>query len=415
VYEAQIDQQNASESAAPAGVGMPREKQIRLLVYAAGIAIALYVVVRLIGWALQPAPVPEVATPPGSFRPTAQQMKALDTKVVGDGTDPNAIQATGVISVNEEHTTPVFLPVSGQIGDVYVQAGQSVAQGQPLFQIASPDFVEARNMMLSADAQRATAASQLRMADENVKRQQAIFSTAGGAEKDLRQAQTDLVAAQSNMRAADAAAAAARDRLSLLGKSPSDGASMRSVFRAPVAGTIAARSVAPGQYVATGASTPLMTITDLSRVWLVAQVAENDAPNVHVGDTVSVTTPAWPGRIFHAVIDNVGATLDPVTHRLPVRATVANPDFALKPQMFANFAIARRTSRAALLVPSSAVIHEGDSARVWVVGRNGLLWTRQVRIGDSANGYDTIVSGLTPGERIVTSGAIFVNEAGLGA
>lgn len=399
--------------ALPPTTSLTKKKQLRILGIATGVAVLLYAVIAMMSWLLQPAPVPEDKAPPGSFRPTPEQMHQLATQTVGTGTDPNAVQATGLIAVNGDHSTPVLLPVSGQIGDVYVQPGQHVAQGQPLFSISSTDFVEARNAMLSAEAQRATAAAQLGTAQANATRQQAIFQTAGGAEKDYRQAQADLVAAQSNMRAASAAAQAARERLAILGNP--GGGSMKSVFRSPVSGTIASRDVAPGQYVTAGGSAPLLTISDLSHVWLVAQVAENDAPSVHVGDTVQVTTPAWPGRVFSARIDNVSPELDPNTHRLPVRATVANPDLALKPQMFASFAIRRQATGSALLVPSTAVIHEGDSARVWVVGRKGLLWSRAVQVGDSANGYDTIVRGLKPGERIVTSGAIFVNEAGLGA
>jgi len=398
----------------PASRTLSKGQQLRLLGIAAGAAALLYALIALASWLMQPAPPVEEKTPPGAYRPTKSQMQQLATQTIGTGTDPNAVLATGIIAVNGDHSTPVLLPVSGQIGDVYVQAGQHVSQGQPLFSISSTDFVEARNTMLAAAAQRATAAAQLGTAQANATRQQAIFQTAGGAEKDYRQAQADLVAAQSNMRAADAALAASRDRLAILGN-PSGGASMRSVYRSPVSGTIATRDVAPGQYVTAGGSAPLMTISDLSRVWLVAQVAENDASNVRIGDTVQVTTPAFPGRVFNATIDNVSPELDAVTHRLPVRATVANPDLALKPQMFASFSIRRRNTSSALLVPSMAVIHEGDSARVWVLGRNGLLWTRLVKVGDSANGYDTILSGLKPGERIVTSGAIFVNEAGLGA
>jgi len=242
-----------------------------------------------------------------------------------------------------------------------------------------------------------------------------VFTTAGGAEKDYRQAQADLVAAQSNMRAADAALAASRERLSLLGQAPSGRASMQSTFRAPVAGTVVSRDLAPGQFVQAGGASALMTIADLSRVWLVAQISEQNASNVHIGDIVEVTTPAFPGRVFQATIENVAAQLDPVSHRLPVRATVANPDQSLKPQMFASFAIRRSVTKSTLLVPSQAVIHEGETARVWVAGRNGLLWSRDVKVGDSANGFDTIASGLRPGEKIVTGGAIFVNEAGLGA
>ncbi|MEQ1359224.1 efflux RND transporter periplasmic adaptor subunit, partial [Salmonella enterica] len=86
-----------------------------------------------------------------------------------------------------------------------------------------------------------------------------------------------------------------------------------------------------------GGTTPAFVIADLSKVWLVAQVAETDAERVHLGDHVTVRTSAIPGREFDAVIDNIGAQIDPVTHRLAVRATIANPDGVLKPQMFADF------------------------------------------------------------------------------
>jgi len=143
-------------------------------------------------------------------------------------------------------------------------------------------------------------------------------------------------------------------------------------------------------------------------------VAESDAENVRVGDPVEVTTPALPGRIFHATIDLVGAALDPQTHRLPVRASIPNPDKALKPQMFASFAIQHRNAGEAIRVPAAAVIHEGDTARVWIMRPDGLLVARDVQTGDSANGLVTITQGLKPGEKIVTSGALFVNEAGIG-
>ncbi|MDQ2762388.1 MAG: efflux RND transporter periplasmic adaptor subunit, partial [Pseudomonadota bacterium] len=115
-----------------------------------------------------------------------------------------------------------------------------------------------------------------------------------------------------------------------------------------------------------------------------------------------------------ATINLVGAALDPQTHRLPVRATIANPDGALKPQMFASFSIQRPQTGQALRVPAVAVIHEGDIARVWVVRPDGLLQARVVTAGDEQDGKVSIVRGLRLGERIVTAGALFVNEAGLG-
>ncbi|WP_157216586.1 efflux RND transporter periplasmic adaptor subunit [Flavisphingomonas formosensis] len=402
-----------------------KTEQIRLLAIGAAVLVAIVVIASLVHLLLKPAEVTPPALPPGSFRPTQEQLGELKIQTVRIGSNAGMVDATGVISVDEDHSTPVVLPYSGQVTDVFVQAGQRVTRGQPLLKIASSDFVDARNTLFSAAAQRATAAAQLKMAEDNAKRQQAIFQTAGGALKDYRQAESDLIAARSTMRSADAALGASRDKLALLGKTPDEvkrleaagevaGIYARTTYHAPVNGTIATRDVAPGQYVTAGGDKPVMTITDLSTVWLIAQISESDIPNVRLGDGVDVTTPAYPGRVFHAVIDNIGAGLDPATHRLPVRATVTNPGEALKPQMFASFAIRRPASGSAVLVPASAVIHEGDTARVWVLGRDGLLYARPVTVTDSASGYETISAGLKPGERIVTAGALFVNEAGIG-
>lgn len=396
------------------------------LIAGAGIAlIILFALLLLVHWLSRPAVVTPEVLPAGAFKPTPDQLSQMKIVTVGYGADQGTVDATGTISVDEDHSTPIVLPYSGQVGEVFVQAGQHVTKGQPLLQIASPDFVEARNTLFAAAAQRAVSAAQLGAAQENEKRQAAIYQTAGGAEKDYRQSQSDLVAAQSAMRSADAALGAARDKLTLLGKSPDEvkrleaagevaGIYSSTTFHAPTDGVIATRDVAPGQYISAGGDKPVMTIADLSHVWLIAQIAESDASRVHLGDPVEVTTPAYPGRVFHAVIDNIGAGLDPATHRLPVRATVTNSDLALKPEMFASFTILRPQIGSAIRVPADAVIHEGDSARVWIAAPDGLLYARTVTVTDSGNGLETIGSGLKSGDRIVTAGAIFVNEAGLG-
>ncbi|MGI4730327.1 MAG: efflux RND transporter periplasmic adaptor subunit [Janthinobacterium lividum] len=396
---------------------LDRRRQWLLLAVAAGALIVSLLVSALGRWTSAPAHETAAAIPPGTFRATPDQLRQLQTMTVGDSADDRRVNATGIISVDEDHSTPVLLPYSGQVAQVYVHAGERVAAGQPLLAIASPDVVEARNALAAAQAQRATAAAQLKIATDASARQQAIYQTAGGALKDYRQSQSDLVAAQSVLASATSALAAAQDKLALFGQGGGT-MSTRSVYRSPVAGTVATRDVAPGQYVGAGGDKPVMTIADLSRVWLIAQLAETDAAAVHVGDRVRVTTPAYPGREFDARIDNVAAQLDPATHRLPVRATVANPDGALKPQMFASFAISRATASSAdasaIRVPSAAVIHEGDSARVWLIGANGVLRAQPVQVSDSTDTTDTIASGLKRGDRIVTAGALFVNEAGSG-
>jgi cobalt-zinc-cadmium efflux system membrane fusion protein len=317
------------------------------------------------------------------------------------------------------------MPYAVQVVKVLVEAGERVVQGQPLMLVRTGDFVDARSSLFAARAAYQNAQAQLVTAQRTADRQQQIYRTAGGALKDYQQAQADLSAAQASARTAAASLGAARDKLAVLGKSPAEIRRLENVgevsgihdvttLHAPISGLIASRDVSAGQYVGQGGDKPVMTITDPSRVWLVAQVAEGDAESIHVGDAATVTTPALPGRTFGARIDLVGAALDPVTHRLPVRAAIATPDGALKPQMFASFAIRRARAGEEMRVPAAAVIHEGEQARVWVVRPGGVLVSRDVVTGDSQDGQVAIVRGLAPGERIVTAGALFVNEAGIG-
>ncbi|WP_440843681.1 efflux RND transporter periplasmic adaptor subunit [Sphingomonas sp. 22176] len=379
------------------------------------VVVALLVLATLVEAMLTPKPVQEAPLPPGAFRPTPQQLAQMQFATVQGGANVELVRASGSIQADGDHSTPIVLPFSGQVLQVLVEPGQRVTRGQPLLRIASPELIDARNTLLAASAQRASAAEALRIAQGNVTRQKAITETAGGAMKDYLQAQADFVAAQSAARQAESAQRAAQDRLALFGKTEGVGTSAYTVYRAPVSGIIADRNVAPGQFLSSGNATPVMTITDPARVWLVAQLAESEAASIRVGDQVVVTTPALPGREFTATVDNVAAGLDPTTHRLPVRATIANPGGELKPQMFAAFTIRRPVDTGkGVLVPAVAVIHEGDTARVWVKAKDGLIYGRPVQIGESDGGLTRVLSGLNPGDRIVAKGALFVNEAGLG-
>lgn len=408
---------------------LSRREQVRVLL-AAVAALALVVVLIGLVRSLRTEPASTASPlPPGELQLSQSQVANLTIETVQG--DDGAIRtgASGQIAVDDTRSTPVFLPYSGQVLNVLVQNGQRVSAGDPLLRIRTSDIVDARNALFAAEAQRTNAAAQLSIARKNAERAEQIYRNAGGALKDYQQAQTDLVNAQSQLRVADSSAAAARDKLVVFGKTATEiarlgrardiaGLHAETNLRAPIGGTVVSRTVSDGQYVASGGAQPAFVISDLTTVWLVAQIAESDAARVRLGDRISVRTQALPGRTFEAVIDNVGAQIDPITHRLQVRATIHNPNAMLKPQMSADFLI--RTSRPlgtppAATVPAAAVIHEGDSARVWVYLGKGRVIARTVTTGDSHDGRVVITSGVRPGERIVSSGALFVNEAGLDA
>ncbi len=401
---------------------LTRDRQLVILAVVAGgaLVIAGLLSIKIGPGASSAAAAP--STPSGVFRPTDQQWKALTLFAI-QARDFNQVEiADGKIAVDDDRTTQVISPLSGRVTEVYAVAGERVAAHAPLFAVASTEVVQGRNDLSTAIGGLATARAQLKLARDTEARQAELYRTAGGALKDWRQAQSDLIAAEGQARAAEAALGAARSHLAILGQSTEEiekledapaasavGAAAK-VF-APVAGVVTRRALGPGQNIAAGGDA-LFSISDLSTVWLVAQVREGDVGKVRLGSTAIVTTPAYPGRQFTAKVTYVAPTLDPDTHRLPVRAAIANPDDALKPEMFAHFQIVSGSAGRGPAVPEEAVIREGDTARVWVAANDGTLRIRPVTLGATSDGLIQVTSGLQAGEKVVTKGALFVDQAG---
>jgi cobalt-zinc-cadmium efflux system membrane fusion protein len=361
---------------------------------------------------------------PGTFKPTKEQWAGFKIEPVRlVGFRPEQV-TEGNIAIDDDLTTPVFSPYSGRVIKLIAKLGDHVEPSAPLFEIQASEFVQAQNDLITALANLQTARSQLAQAQTNEKRTHELYLAQGGALKDWQQAQTDLITAQNTVRSDEIAAHAVRSRLRILGKSDNEIASLEAqptqkldpvaIVPAPIGGTITQRQIGLGQFInstAAGASSPVYTIGNLSTVWLIANVREADAPLMQVGQPVEVRVLAFPGRVFKAKISWVAPAIDPNTHRLSVRADVENPDRELKPGMFASFSIITGEAATAPAVPQHAIVYEGDTARVWVAGEDGTIVARPVRVGQIANGMVEILAGLSEGERVVTSGALFIDRA----
>jgi membrane fusion protein, heavy metal efflux system len=394
----------------------------------AGIGVAILAVMlvasRLVQpVASQPAKPPEL--PPGVFKLTEAQWKGFKIAPVTVVAFHSTSITEGNIALDDDLTTPVFSPYSGRVVKLIARLGDTVARGAPLFSLEASEFVQAQNDLITALAAQGTAKAQLGQAQTNERRAHELYNAQGGALKDWQQSQTDLAGAQNTVHSAEIALAAVRNRLRILGKSDAEIAALEAaptqkidptaIVVAPIAGTVTQRQVGVGQYInsaANGATNPLYTIGDLSTVWLMANVRENDIPLIHVGAPVEVRVPAYPGRVFNAKISWVGPALDPNTHRLPVRADVENPDGALKPMMFAGFSITTGKDAAMPAVPQSAIVYEGDTARVWLAHDEGTIESRTVRVGRVEDGMVEILDGVSAADKIVTSGALFIDRAG---
>lgn len=405
---------------------MPRHGQIRILMWIA-IAIAIVVVVGAVvvfhGF-FGSHEVTLVVQEPGTFQPTKEQAAGLKIMPVTVVNFHSQQITDGKIATNDDTTTPVFSPFSGRVTRLIAKAGDVVQQGQPLFAIDASEFVQGENDLIGAAAALKTAEAQLKLAQANEKRQHEVYDAKGGALKDWLQSQSDLVNAESNHRTTETALAAVRNRLRILGKTDRDinalelAAASRTnpetIVSAPVGGTIIQRQISVGQYInsaANGASSPIYQMGNLSTVWLVANVREVDAPKMRVGQAVEVKVLAYPDRTFKARLAYVGAVVDGSTRRVTVRAEVENTDGALKPEMFASFRIITSGDSPAPGVPETAVVYEGDTAHVWVMRDDGRVVLRPIRAGRTLDGMVEVLDGLKSGEKIVTSGTLFIDRA----
>jgi cobalt-zinc-cadmium efflux system membrane fusion protein len=396
-------------SSSPAQRAWPVEKQARavlLLAVLAGCALLLiWGVARLLRGPAAAHPPPNNVGMASAVHLTDAQLATLVVDPVRSVSFRSERTADGKIALNADTTTQVFSAYSGRVTRVLVGIGEHVNAGTRLLAVEASELVQGESDLYND-------ASQLKLARINEERKHAAFESKGGSLQDWQQSQADLAAAQT-------ALAAARNRLRILGKTEAEIQAMEAArstdpiayVLAPIAGTVTDRQVGPGQYVQAGNATPLYTIGNLASVWLVANVREEDAPLIEQGQQVEVRVLALPGRVFRATVTAIGATVDPVTHRVPVRATIANAEGKLKPEMFASFSIITSADSSAPAVPEEAVVREGQEARVWVLQGANELALRQIRTGRINNGMVEVLQGLRAGERVVTRGSLFIDRA----
>jgi cobalt-zinc-cadmium efflux system membrane fusion protein len=357
------------------------------------------------------------------YLPTAAEWAGLTVEPVSARSFRAEHVTEGKIAVDEDRTTPVFSPYAGRIIKLLARPGDSVRQGQPLFVIEAADTVQAQNDFVAASTGLNKAKSALDLAQIQDRRAKDLFEGKAVPLKDYQQSQAVLIQAQNDARSATTALEAARNRLRILGLSDEAITAFQEKGRidpettivAPIAGTVVQRKVGPGQYVTAGASDPVFVIGDLSTVWLTAFVRETDAATVSVGEDISFTLLALPGRDIAARINYVAAAIDPATRRLLVRATVDNKEGLLKPEMFANVTIYSASDHPAVAVPKQALIYEGDQVRVWIAHDDKSIELRRIKTGLINGNLVEVTDNLKPGEKVVTKGSLFIDRAASGS
>jgi len=311
------------------------------------------------------------------------------------------LRLTGAVAYDAFNTTPVITQVGGPVSRILVVPGQQVKEGQPMLDVSSPDYSQLLDSYLKA-------ADSYRLADKNWVRAQDLYQHHANAQRDLEQAESDRNQAQADLNAAD-------QGMKILGiKNPADLAKAPSSalipVLAPISGEVVERLVSPGQVVQAG-QTQAFTISNLRTVWVLANVYQGDLAAVRSGDDVVVQNDAYPGT-FHGRISYVSPALDPNTRTLQARIVVDNPGEKLKRDMYCTVTVTAGSIPNAIAVPDSSVLRDDNNQPfVYLATGANQFGRRDVEIGQSLNGQTQILRGISPGERVVADGSLFLQFA----
>jgi membrane fusion protein, heavy metal efflux system len=342
-----------------------------------------------------------VTIPPDS--PQAKDIKVQPVGTASVATDQ--VLAPGRIGIDPNRTSKVLLPVGGRIVRVLARFGDRVEQGQPLVAIESPDADAAIAAVAQAEASERQAAATLGKAEADFARARDLYEVRAVPHKDVVGAQNDLAQARAGLDTARTAVTLATRKIQLLELRPAD--FHQEIFvRAPINGKVLDIAVAPGEY-RNDTSTPLMTIADLTQVWMASDVPETAIRFIHVGDRVEIELVAYPGETFPGRVARMSDVLDPQTRTVKVYVDLPNAGGRFRPEMFGTIRHSGAT-RALPVVPLTAVLQEYGRAVVFVERGPGMFQRREVTLGPRLDGTAPVSSGLHAGERVVVDGAVLL-------
>ncbi len=306
------------------------------------------------------------------------------------------VRVTGMVNPDVSRAVPVVSLASGRVVDLRVRLGDSVRKGQLLLRIQSADISAAFSDYRKAAASEALARTQQ-------ERAQALYARGAIAQKDLEVAQDVEKRAVVDVETAT-------EHLRVLGADPERPPSGIVEILAPVSGVLTEQNVTNAAGVKSLDNSPnLFTISDLSHVWIVCDVYENDLATVHVGDTAEVRLNAYPDRVLRGRINNIGPILDPAIRTAKVRIEVENPGL-MRIGMFVTATFRGRTSTAHAAVPATAILHLHDREWVYVPAGNGQYRRVEVVSGQRLpDSQQELLSGLEPGQQVVSNALVLQN------
>ena len=345
------------------------------------------------------APLSDVVVP---LSQDAVERAGIVVAPVASGTSATEIRLPGVVEPNAYRQVVVTPLVAGRVTKVGPALGDRVRRGQTLAEIYSPALAEAQTRYVSAQAM-------LDAHDRELQRTQKLVEIGAASRQELEKIHAEH-AAQT------AAVQSARSQLELLGVSasalenmaPGHNVSATTTVPAPIDGVVTERGANVGLNVDT--ATKLFTVVDLSTVWVVADLYEKDFSRVRVGSEAAITTSARPDLTLRGRVSYIDPQVSADTRTAKVRIEVPNPGGELRLGMYADVVVAGASGTSAPRVPRNAVQNVGDRTVVYLANPKepGKFVEREVRLGQTSGEQVEVVSGVQPGDVVVTEGSFFV-------
>ena len=332
-------------------------------------------------------------------RITIPEGSPLRTKLTIDAVGIKEIQRSlvlpGVVEADPARLVKVMPPLAGRITQLKVQLGQRVNVGQPLAVLDSSDLGTAY-----ADYDRGKVL--LAFALKNRDRQRELAKFGGSAEKDQQQAETDYITAEAEFTRAEA-------RLKQMGASAETKDKSRVLaISSPISGSVTDLGVARGA-LWNDPNAALMTIADLSTIWVTANVPEKDTRLITEGQSVDVVFSAYSGEVYKGHVLFISDMLDPDTRRTKVRIAFPNPDRRLKPGMFASVSVFAPKQTVAV-VPTTALVLKNDASQIFVEVEPWIFEPHPVEISFQQGDQAVVQDGIKAGDRIVVKGGVLLND-----
>ena len=363
------------------------------------------------------APPTEQKTPRTEVTLTPAQVSAamIDTQTAALNNEPAMLQVKGRIVLADDHVWRVGLRTPGLVMVVYAGLGDHVNKGQVLARYHADEVREERAHYRAALNELHLAETAAAQAQRNRDRAQRLLDLKAGSIQQLEQSQQDLLTAQAAIKKAqievDRGQDLLEDDLKVTVEPPpaSAGEFADDVpILAPESGYVIEKNITPGKAVDLSAQT--FVIGDLSKVWMLASVHQEDLSGLRVGNPAIVTLPGDPPQRFPGRITNLGQEFDPETRMMEVRIALDNPRNILRPEMLANAEIPRGPAKSTLSVPSDAVQEIDNANVVFVLTSPGHFAIRPVRTGETSAGRTPVMEGVQPGDKVVVRGSFLLRS-----